>query len=463
MKAIIKLSLQELKSSGKKIAKRLSKGGNMKSFNWKKSFLLISIIVIFAGCTAKKEAKSSAQNEPVTLRIAWWGSQKRHDATLAVLDLYTKKTGVQFEAEFLPFDGYFTKLNTLAAAKNVWDIYQLGSNFPNYAESLEPLDPFVKSGAVDVSQIGEGILSTTRLGGDGDLLGISIGTNTYGIAYDPEMFQKAGVPEPTETWTWKDYEKACLKIHEKLGVYGSSKLDDFIAGGKVRIPQHDKNQGLFSKDGKSLGYTDDSPIVDYWKIRKTLVDAKAYPDPGRIYEIKDIESDLLVRGEAAMTWVASNQFISLCSAAKRPLKMAVVPREKENLPLGLDMQSSQQFGVYSGSKNKEEAAKFISFFVNDIEANRILQGERGVPVSTPVRNDLETFLNNETQKELYSFMTVMSRNASMEKNFDVPCHDEIKDLYWRIEDKVAFGKATPEEAAKEFRREAEAIFAKTFK
>lgn len=421
--------------------------------------LLLTASLVFAG--GSKESKKD--DGTVTLRIAWWGSQKRHDATLAVLDLYTKLTGVQFEAEFLPFDGYFTKLNTLAAANDVWDIYQLGSNFPNYADSLEPLDPYIKSGAIDVSQIGNGILATTRLNGNGNLLGISIGTNTYGIAYDPEMFKKAGVPEPTENWTWADYENACLKIHEKLGVFGSSKLDDFISGASIRVPQHDKNQSLFKSDGTGLGYTDDYPLIDYWTIRKNLVDAGAYPDPGRINEIKDIESDYLVRGEAAMTFVASNQFIALCNAAKRPLKMAVLPRESKTSDLAVTMQSSQQFGVYSGSKHKEEAAKFISFFVNNIDANRILQGERGVPVSTPVRNDLETYLQDDSQKELLSFMTIMSRQAGVENNFDVPCQDEIKDLYWRIEDQVVFGKLTPTEAAKQFRSEAEAIFKKTLR
>ena len=60
-------------------------------------------------------------------------------------------------------------------------------------------------------------------------------------------------------------------------------------------------------------------------------------------------------------------------------------------------------------------------------------------------------------------MTIMSRQAGVENNFDVPCQDEIKDLYWRIEDQVVFGKLTPTEAAKQFRAEAEAIFKKTLR
>ena len=37
---------------------------------------------------------------------------------------------VQIEAEFYDFDSYFTKLDTLVAADDVWDIFQMGGNFP---------------------------------------------------------------------------------------------------------------------------------------------------------------------------------------------------------------------------------------------------------------------------------------------------------------------------------------------
>ncbi|MCQ2612885.1 MAG: ABC transporter substrate-binding protein [Treponemataceae bacterium] len=417
--------------------------------------LLLVVSSVFAG--GKKESQV-AKEEPVTLRIAWWGSQARHDRTLAVLDLYSQKTGVQFEAEFLPFDGYFTKLNMLVAAGDAYDIIQLGSNFPNYLDSLEPLDKYISSGIIDVSQTSENALIPNRL--NGNLYGISLGTNTYGIAYDPALFAAAGVPEPTVDWTWAEYEAACLQIHEKLGIYGSSKLDDFSVGASQRIPQHDKNQMLFLEDGSGLGYTDDYPIIDYFRIRKNLVDAGAYPDPGRINEIKDIESDYLVRGEAAMTQVATNQFVALVNAAGRELKLATLPRETKDGPCGTSMQSSQMFGVYSGSEHKEEAAAFISFFVNDLEANRILKGERGQPIMASVCEDLEK--NAEpAQAEIFRFIAIMTQIAEASA-YQAPAQEtEIKDLFWRIEDLVVFGKLTPEEAAVRFRTEAEAIFEKT--
>ncbi len=61
---------------------------------------------------------SAAGSKPVKLRITWWGAQSRHDATLKILDLYTKKNpNITFEPEYSGWDGYIDKLTTQAAAK----------------------------------------------------------------------------------------------------------------------------------------------------------------------------------------------------------------------------------------------------------------------------------------------------------------------------------------------------------
>ena len=36
----------------------------------------------------KTEEKEAASEEPITLRMAWWGSQDRHDKTIAAIELY---------------------------------------------------------------------------------------------------------------------------------------------------------------------------------------------------------------------------------------------------------------------------------------------------------------------------------------------------------------------------------------
>ena len=205
---------------------------------------------------AESGKESAAAGEQVTLRMAWWGSQTRHDATNKVIEMYEEQNpNVHIEAEFYDFDSYFTKLDTLVAADDVWDIFQMGGNFPKYINSIEPMDAYIEAGTIDVSDTTENFLATTR-DNDGTQVGISIGTNTYGIAYDPAMFAEAGLEEPSDNWTWDEWKADCLAITGKLGIYGSSKMDNFIAGVTQRASQAEKDGNFFKKTNDGLEYTD---------------------------------------------------------------------------------------------------------------------------------------------------------------------------------------------------------------
>lgn len=407
-----------------------------------------------------EEGKTEAgkEEEQITLRMAWWGSQQRHDATQAVIKLYEEQNpNVTIEAEFYDMDGYLNKLNTLVAANDVWDIFQLGGNFPTYLEKIVPIDPYVQDGTIDVSDTTEAMLQTTQY--EGKQIGLSNGVNTYGIAYDPAMFAEAGVAEPADNWTWDDWKDACLTIHEKLGIYGSSKVNDFMAGASVRCAQIDFETSFFNNDLSGLGFDDYKLMEPYFQIKKELVDAGAYPDPGAISEIKDIEGDYLVTGEAAMTWVATNQLISLANAAGREIKLAVLPRVSADGPSGSVVQSSQMLCISKDSDYPEEAAKFISFFANDEEANKILNGERGVPIMGKIR-DMILQTADDTTKVTYSFVDKVGtfETADEVNVLSPPQQVEIEDKYNTLMDQVIFGEITPDAAAREAYDFAKAAF-----
>ena len=133
--------------------------------------------------------------------MAWWGSQTRHDRTIAVIELYESlHPNVTIEYEPMDFDGYFNKLTTLVASNEVWDIFQLGSNFPTYQSKIYTLNDFIADGTIYVSGTTDAFLRIAA-DEDGNQVGLCSGVNTYGIAYNPAMFKEAGVAEPTENWT----------------------------------------------------------------------------------------------------------------------------------------------------------------------------------------------------------------------------------------------------------------------
>ena len=102
-----------------------------------------------ASGTEPTSAPTTEAPQDVKMRMGWWGSQTRHNMTIAVIEMYEEMTGVDIEYEFYAFDGYITKLNTLVASNEVWDIFQLGGNYPTYIESIELMNDYVSSGVIN--------------------------------------------------------------------------------------------------------------------------------------------------------------------------------------------------------------------------------------------------------------------------------------------------------------------------
>lgn len=412
------------------------------------------------------QGAAQGEEEQITLRMAWWGSQTRHDITTQVIEMYEEEhPNINIEYEFYSFDDYFTKLKTLVASDQVWDIFQLGGNFPMYMDKIYFLNEFIESGVVDVSEIPEAYLQITQ-DTDGNQIGLSNGLNTYGIAYDVDMFNEAGVPIPTENWTWDDYADAAMKIKENTGHYGSSGFtsSEFIAGCSTYIGQQGKvgEYAFFNLDLTGMGFEDPSMLEGYIQMRADLINAGASPDAGAEMEISNIENDFLVTGEAGMTWVAVNQFptiYDICAAEGRTLGLAPLPRVTADGPSGAAIQSSQMLCVSQDSQHKEAAAAFISWFQNSVECNNVLRGERGIPVNNRVREALKADLT-DGQKIMYDFVDLVG-------TFEVPDkinvlspdgQDQVVDQYRNYIQQVVAGEITAKEAAEKTYADAEAIF-----
>lgn len=415
---------------------------------------------------AEDTAAAESTGDAVNLRMAWWGSQTRHDRTIAAIELYEKENpDVHIEYEFYSFDDYFTKLKTLVASDEVWDIFQLGGNFPEYMDKICPLDDYIDSGIVDVSKFSEANLATTQTT-DGVQLGLTNGINTYGIAYEPAQFEAAGVDLPTDDWTWDDYKAAADAIAENTGNFGSSTFltSDFIAGCSTYIGQQGSlgEYSFFNLDLTGMGFDDPQMLTPYIQMRADMINSGSYPDAGASAEVTNIENDFLVTGEAAMTWVAVNQFPTIydaCQDQGRTLALATVPKVTKDGNSGAMMQSSQMLCVSQDSENKEAAAAFISWFENSKECNEILQAERGIPANEDVRADLSAN-STEGQKIMYDFVDKVSQFPTPDKiNVLSPeGQDEVVDNYLNYIQQVASGELTAAEAADKTYADAEAIF-----
>ncbi|MCY8486933.1 ABC transporter substrate-binding protein [Bacillus atrophaeus] len=416
-------------------------------------FLTIVCAFVFSGCSSAGE-EASGKKEDITLRIAWWGGQPRHDYTTKVIELYEKKNPhIHIEAEFANWDDYWKKLAPMSAAGQLPDVIQMDTAYlSQYGKKgqLEDLTPYTKDGTIDVSSIKQNKMSGGML--DGKLYGFTLGVNVLSVIANDELLKKTGVEIDSENWTWSDYEKLAYQVQEKTGVYGSNGMHP----PDIFFPYYLRTKGerFYKEDGTGLAYQGDQLFVDYFERQVRLVNQKTSPTPDESAQIKGMEDDFIVKNKSAATWNYSNQYAAFAQLTDAPLSLYLPPEQMKEKALTL--KPSMLFSVPKSSEHKKEAAKFIDFFINSEEANLLIKGERGVPVSDKVAEAIKPKLNEEETK-IVEYVEAASKNISKADPPEPVGSAEVIKLLKDTSDQILYQKVTPEKAAKTFRKQANDI------
>jgi len=432
------------------------------------------LVGLVAGCGGSPESNQSATpangggekspkvedtkaGESVELRMVWWGSQNRHDRTLKVIEMFEKENpGVKIKPEFSGWDGYWEKLATQVAGNRMPDIVQMDYKFLNEyvdRDTLLDLNPYVEQGVLDLSDTDDNYIGGGKI--DGKLFAVSLGANSPAIAYDPELFKKAGV-ELKPGYTWEEFANIGRQIKEKTGTFGIEPFSD-LNGFKHYL----RNHGLwvYNEQGNALGYDDDKYLVEYFHFFKDLIDeGVAAPAEQWVPTADQVENRMMTHGTAAMGQMHSNQITAVMSSAGRPMEVTILP-SIEGGEKGHFFKPSQFLSVAKTTKHPEMAAKFIDYVTNNIEANDVLAGERGLPIAKKVRDHLKEKAD-ESGKKMYEYMELVEEYAREIDPPDPKGATEIEALFERIVQEVDYGQSTPEDAAKKFRNEATAILKK---
>lgn len=405
-----------------------------------------------------------------TLRIMWWGSDTRHQITQQVLDLYTEKTGLQFEAEYMDGGSYWTSFQAKMAANDLPDVFQMGNNWATYYDTIQPLNEYIDTGVIDTTDIPDTLLQVTENFANGDITGISNGTNARCFAYNPAIFDEVGLDYPTENWTWDDFAADARAITKATGNPAITTLEYNSIVYSV-VTQWKEGYNFYTMDGSDFGFNGDTePIAYILDLLNTLQQEGVIADFGIQNEIgTNVEADWIASGDAAMMMLSSNQFQALSNVAAEKgitLNLTTLPRVKADGPSGMCVRSSQEMCISANSDKKDIAANFLNFWVNSIEANEILNCERGVSINTKVLDDLKanTDLTNDETSKVYQLIADISAmpDAANTSPAEPAANEEISDVLKKTYIQgLADGKyASAQECADAFWAEAQEIWAK---
>lgn len=354
----------------------------------KRRMLSLALVMLFVLTSAVAIAELDP-NEKVSLRFAWWGAQLRHDRTQQIVDMYMEMhPNVTIECEFYDWGSYWDKLAAQGAGGALPDIIQMSTTYVSqYHEGglLLNLEPYVESGAIDLTDIPPNTLDQGRLGPDKDLYAMNLGMNALMGLYDPNVAAEAGI-EVKQRYTYDDLIEWAIAVKEKTGKFSN------LYTNQPAYTMRSQGSHLYKQDGSGeLGF-DDPALLAYF-LENTLngIDMGIVLPPEIAAERRDsVDESFFAIGEEWITFTWSNIASAIIEAAGRELKTIpypLVPGKEDVRPLSYA--TSMQICASAATKHPEWAADFINFMTNSIEANQILLAERGIPVNSKVNEAIQ--------------------------------------------------------------------------
>ncbi|WP_433586022.1 ABC transporter substrate-binding protein [Microbacterium hydrocarbonoxydans] len=409
-----------------------------------------SLALGLAGCglgTAGDGASTELSDEPVTIRMYWWGGDARHQRTQEVIDLFEKKhPNITVEAEFSDWNGYWEKLATSTAGKNSPDVIQMDQLYlASYADrgalaDLRDLDISTKGMEESVLGMGES---------DGGLYAVPISTSAMATFVNTDLLDQIGVPLPdnTDSWTWDEYEAWAQSVTQAApqGVYGGS------------LAQNEFMLQLFARQNGDELFADGDIAIDpetveaFFQLALDSTKSGASAPASTWAETSGLALDQqpLSVGTVATTFATATQVSAYSQASGANLELVPIPTVKGGEKDADYFKAGMYWSVSSQSKHPAEAAALIDFFLNDPEAVKIIGTERGLPAISSTLDLIGDDLTPEESK------AVAFSDSRLPFLGDAPAivpngASDVDAVIVRYMQDVLFERQTPADAAKGF-------------
>lgn len=385
----------------------------------------------------------------VELSMYWWGSDSRHQNTQELIDIYEEQNpGVTISPTYSDWSGYWDRLNTQAAGRDLPDVIQMDALYiREYGENGVLLD----LADMEFDHLNEGVRDSGAT--ESGVWGMPVGITVMALAANIELFEEAGLELPDDTsWDWDDLEEVAAELSANTEGYGLTALNE-SAGLELWLRQHGK--AMLTEDGQ-LGF-EPADAAAYFEKQLEMLESGGMPPASQIVEDQapgSVDQSLTGQGEAAMGMWWDTQLGPLAEQAEvgfQPLRMPSIDGDGNH---ELFFKPSMFYSGAADTEHPEEVKDFIDFLVNSEESADINQTDRGLPANEDSFDRILPELN-EQQTVIAEFADEVGDELGAPATIPPEGTSAFPSFIYRYTAEVLFEDLSPEQAAEQLYGEME--------
>lgn len=343
--------------------------------------------------TASEISQTAASDdEPITLRFAWWGGDERNAATLEVIEQFEAlHPNVTIEAEYGGNDGYHDKLATQLASGTAADIVQVDpETFPQYVSTGDYFVNYMDYSNMDLSTFDENYISLEINGRyDGKQLGLPTGISGAGILVNQDLADEIGI-DFTQAYTWDDLLEMGRKVREyDDSMYLLCANKEYIVN--LIVFNYGKQlcgSTLFDKETGELNITEEQMAELMQYVKKLYDEGVVAPASYQAaYGGDNLQSDAnWIAGKyvSALTYISTID-VMVAANDSANYSMSQLPMLSGCTEKGWASNTPQVMAVTKTCEHPEMAVEFMNYFFNNETALATLGATRSVPPTENAR------------------------------------------------------------------------------
>ncbi|MCV2394434.1 extracellular solute-binding protein [Actinotalea sp. M2MS4P-6] len=413
--------------------------------------LAVASTLVMAACgtaTGNTDAGGSGtptlSTEDVDLRVAWWGGDSRVPITQDAIKAFEAEyPNIHVTGEYSDWGGYWDKLATETAGNNAPDVFQMDELYlASYAQrgTLVDLSQYPQ---LDTSALDPNVVALGQT--DNGLYGMPISTTGFAILVNQDVLDELGLTLPdTTTWTWDDLQAFAESVTEASGgsIVGIGPMNN---GYSLRLWARQNGEELFTDNAVSISA---DTLAGYFQMALDWTKSGAAASASQQAQSASgsIDQSDFSTQKQALAFSQSTQVPVYEASTGANIQLVQIPSMDANKTPWAYVKPGMYWSVSSQSAHPAEAAAFVNFMVNSVEAGKILGTDRGIPANPDVRSAIADTLSSGQTKAV-DFDAIFSQNLGTAPNITPNGASQLDSVIARYLQDVEFEKETPADAA----------------